>query len=140
MKLFLDSSVLLSASASAKGASRYIVENAESLSWSLISSAYCLAETQKNLPKLGPAAVQHFKRLVRDSIAWTGDALSPDKILIFPKAKDRPVVLSALAAKVDVLLTLDRQDFMGLLGSQVYGVAIRTPGDWLLECREHGVI
>ena len=77
---------------------------------------------------------------MRDRITWTGDALSPDKILIFPKAKDRPVVLSALAAKVDVLLTLDRQDFMGLLGSQVYGVAIRTPGDWLLECCERGVI
>ncbi len=140
MKLFLDSSVLLSASASAKGASRFLIENAESFDWSLISSAYCLAETQKNLPKLGASAESNFKRLVRNEVEWVGDALSPEQILIFPKAKDRPVVLSALAAKVDVLLTLDRQDFMGLLGNQVYGVSIRTPGDWLLECRECGVI
>jgi hypothetical protein len=60
--------------------------------------------------------------------------------VIFPKAKDRPVVLSALAENCDVLLTLDRADFHGKLGAQFYAILIRTPGDWLLELRDQGII
>lgn len=140
MKLFLDSSVLLSASGSDKGASRFIIENTESLGCELISSAYCLAETVKNLPRVGEDSQEAFISLVFPRLLWIGDTVAPKSILIFPKAKDRPVVLSALAAKADVLLTLDRQDFMGLLGNQVYGMSILTPGDWLMECRKNGVI
>jgi hypothetical protein len=60
--------------------------------------------------------------------------------LLFPKAKDRPVVLAALASEADYLLTLDRHDFQGLLGHRVYSVSIRTPGDFLVEERDRSVI
>jgi hypothetical protein len=73
VRVFLDTSVLLAASGSAKGASRYIVEN-------------------------------------------------------------------ALAENCDVLLTLDRAAFHGKLGDQFYAILIRTPGDWLLELRDQGLI
>jgi hypothetical protein len=52
--------------------------------------------------------------------------------------KDKPVLLSALAAESDALLTLDREDFHGKLGTQFYGMAVQTPGDWLLRMREAG--
>jgi hypothetical protein len=39
-----------------------------------------------------------------------------------------------------VLLTLDRAAFHGKLGDQFYAILIRTPGDWLLELRDQGLI
>jgi predicted nucleic acid-binding protein len=56
-----------------------------------------------------------------------------DRPLIYRAVKDRPVVITALSLKADVLLTLDRDDFHDLLGSSVYGLSIRTPGEFLRE-------
>ena len=104
MDLFLDTSVLLSACGSNKGASRFILESANENDWNLVS------------------------------------ALTSDDIIVFEKAKDRPVLISALACKPDALLTLDRADFHDRLGRQFYGIAIRTPGEWLMEQREAGLL
>ena len=57
-----------------------------------------------------------------------------------PKAKDRPVVITALAAEAAVLLTLDRTDFHGALGREIYGMKIWTPADFLIEQRKAGLI
>lgn len=81
MDLFLDTSVLLSACGSANGASRFIIDEAATQRWKLIS---------------------------------------------------------ALSVKPDALLTLDRADFHDKLGTQFYGIDIRTPGEWLMEMREAG--
>jgi predicted nucleic acid-binding protein len=140
VKVFLDTSVLLSASGSGKGASRYIVKNAQAEKWELVSSHYCREETVRNLNKLGVDAEHYFAEALDGNVAWKTDTVSSDKIVIFPKAKDRPVVLSALAENCDVLLTLDRADFHGKLGDQFYAILIRTPGDWLLELRDQGLI
>ena len=53
---------------------------------------------------------------------------------IFPVTKDRPVLFSALAWS-DALITLDRQDFVELLGREFYGLAILTPADFLGRAR-----
>ncbi len=135
VKVFLDSSVLLSASASEKGASRYVIENAKKHRWQLVSSHYCREETFRNLSKLGAAAEEYFGVLICKRIKWVPDTLTTDKIMLFPKAKDKPVLLSAIAFNCETLLTSDRTDFHGKLGKQFYGMSIRTPGDWLLELR-----
>jgi hypothetical protein len=69
---------------------------------------------------------------------WSSDTLTIEQVVIFPKAKDRPVLLSALATDCEALLTLDRADFHESLGRQFYGMAIRTPGEWLMERRKAG--
>jgi len=61
--------------------------------------------------------------------------LTFDKVLVFPKAKDRPVLLSALGAEADVLLTLDDTDFQNVIGSQVYGLQVLSPGQFLIDQR-----
>lgn len=135
MKLFLDSSVLLSASGSAKGASRYIVSSRSDLGVELSSSAYCLGETVKNLDKLGDDAEKIFREQISPKIEWVSDIVSSERILIFAKSKDRPVLTTALAYGADFLLTLDRKDFKGRLGDEVYGLGILTPGEWLRGIR-----
>jgi hypothetical protein len=57
--------------------------------------------------------------------------------VVFPVAKDRPVLLSALAW-ADTLLTLDRADFVTLLGSEFYGLPILRPGALLERERSAG--
>lgn len=140
VRVFLDTSVLLSASASAKGASRFVLEEAGKQSWELISSYYCHEETCRNISKMGDSAVEYFRKSVEKAVQWHSDIVTSEKVVVFPKAKDKPVLLSALACESDVLLTLDREDFHGKLGKQFYGMAIRTPGDWLMELRDSGML
>ena len=64
--------------------------------------------------------------------------LAFDKALVFRKAKDRPVLLSALGAEADCLLTLDGTDFQKVIGAHVYGMEVSTPGLFLLAQREAG--
>ena len=53
--------------------------------------------------------------------------------LLLTASKDKPVLISALAAKPDVLLTLDARDFALLLSTEVYGVFVTTPRDFLIR-------
>jgi|GEM_PF-2279065 len=70
MDLFLDTSVMLSACASAKGASRFIIEEAKARDWQLISVLYCREETRRNLHKLGGQA-EHSSLLTTHCCAAT---------------------------------------------------------------------
>lgn len=65
------------------------------------------------------------------------DVLTLDRVVVFPASKDRPILFSALAWS-DVLLTLGRHDFGGLLGSSFYGLALLKPGDLLQRERAAG--
>jgi len=140
MRLFLDTSVLLAASGSSKGASRFLITEAAAHGWELISSDYCDDETRRNLPKVGRSAATAWKTEIMPRLRFVRASLALDKPLVFPKAKDRPIVITALASRSDWLLTLDEGDFHTKLGREVYGLRIATPGEFLLEQRAQGVI
>jgi hypothetical protein len=53
--------------------------------------------------------------------------------LVLTASKDKPVLISALAARCEVLLTLDKADFGLLLETVVYGMQVTTPRDFLIE-------
>jgi len=74
VRLFLDTSVLLSASD--KGASRFIVGEAKKNRWQLRSSNDCREETLRNLPKSGDAAADYFEDFLRKKVKWVKDAWS----------------------------------------------------------------
>ena len=67
---------------------------------------------------------------------WRVDALTSACIIVFDKAKNRPVLISVFAVKPSLLLTLDRADFHNRLRTQFYDIDIRTPGKWLMEMRD----
>jgi len=140
MRLFLDTSVLLAAAGSSKGAARFLITEAAAYGWELVSSDYCDDETRRNLPKVGRTAAISWKMEIMPSLRFVRASLALDKPLVFPKAKDRPVVITALAARSDWLLTLDEADFHTKLGREVYGMRIATPGEFLLEQRAQGVL
>jgi predicted nucleic acid-binding protein len=112
VRLFLDASVLIAASGSAKGASRFLIAGAQEHHWELVSSDYCEEESRRNLPKAGRSALNDCKCEIAPRVRFMRSSFSLDKPLVFPKAKDRPFVISALAVRSDWLLTLDEGDFM----------------------------
>ncbi len=134
MRLFLDSSVMIAGAASAEGASRSVFLLAGARDWRLVTTPYAVAETVRNLAAF-PASVTTAWLRLRSRLVTVDDVLTIDKPAVFPVEKDRPILFSALAS-ADVLLTLDRADFSRLLGDRFYGLAIMTPGMWLLRERE----
>lgn len=132
MRVFLDSSVIISACGSAKSLSRLILQIHSAHDWQLISSSYCRAEVARNVVKFGDAAVASLSQLGGD-IDWVPNALTSKRPLLLAVAKDKPVLISALAARCDALLTLDTGDFELLLGTEVYGMLVTTPHDFLVR-------
>ena len=57
--------------------------------------------------------------------------------LLFKVSKDKPPLLSAIAAYARVFLTLDRKDFGSMLNTSIYGVVVLTPGDFLEKQRQN---
>jgi hypothetical protein len=140
VRLFLDSSVLLAAAGSFRGASSFIITNPSSYGWVLVTAEYCAEETRRNLAKLGAAAMGTWTQTVAPSVRIVPTRTSLDRPLVFPKVKDRPVVITALAEKCEWLLTLDEEDFHGKLGREVYGMSVATPGEFLIAQRERGML
>lgn len=127
MRLFLDTSVLLAAAGSAGGASRFVVTEAAAQGWALVTADYCGAEVRRTLSKLASSAPGTWQRIILPTLEITPVRLTLDRPLVFPKAKDRPVVISALAAECEWLLTLDETDFYGNLGREVMGCGLPRP-------------
>ncbi len=136
MRLFLDSSVLIAAVASAEGASREVFQRASGRGWQLITTPYAVAEVTRNLAGFAAPVRAAWLRL-RDRLVLVDDVVTIDKPAVFPVNKDRPILFSALAT-ADILLTLDRADFGRLLGTRFYGLAITTPGMWLAQESQAG--
>ena len=136
MRLFLDTSVLLAACGSAQGSSRALFQYASAQGWQLLASPWVTGEVTRNLVKFPITATTEWLRL-RQQLVIVDDVVSLDRVLVFPVSKDRPVLLSALAS-ANVLLTLDREDFSGVLGAQCYGLPILPPSDFLERERAAG--
>jgi predicted nucleic acid-binding protein len=134
VRIFLDTSVLLAACRSKSGASRAILDIAAKQGWKLIASPWVRNEVEKNLSKFPFESTATWVAL-RSRISLVDDVVSIDRALVFPTSKDRPVLITALAW-ADVLLTLDREDFIKVLGSSCYGLPILLPSKFLIRERK----
>ena len=136
MRLFLDTSVLLAACGSIRGASHEVFRRARPNGWILVTTPYAIEETMRNLPDFPPSASANWVQL-RPSLLVMDDVLTLDRPVVFPAGKDRPILFSALAW-ADILLTLDRGDFGGLMGKPFYNLLVLKPGVFLERERSAG--
>jgi hypothetical protein len=116
------------------------VTEAAALDRQLLSSDYCAEETRRNLSKIGRSAATAWHKDIAPRVRLVQTKRSLDRPLVFAKAKDRPVVITALAARAEWLLPLDETDFQGKLGREVYGLRLATPGGLLIEQRTCGAL
>ena len=136
MRLFLGTSVMLSASASVKGASRELFRLAPSNHWLLVTTPYAIDEVLRHLPDF-PAQASADWDALRSSILIMDDVVTVNLPVVFPAAKDKPILFGALAW-ADVLLTLDQGDFGPMLGGSFYGLPVLKPGKFLERERGAG--
>lgn len=132
----MDTSVLLAACASVRGASSEIFRCHRKQGWRLLTTPYVIEEVARNLPKFPLAAAAEWARL-RPGLRIRDNILTLDRPVVFPAGKDRPILFGAVAW-ADVLLTLDRGDFATLLGGSFYGLLVLKPGDFLKRERAAG--
>lgn len=137
MKLFLDSSVVLAACGRPSGASHAIFDLAPVQGWRLLTADYVVREVEKNVRHRLTAAAQDEWRKLRPALEVVADELTFAWPVVFPATKDKPVLFTA-AASADVLLTLDRADFAGVMGAGFYGLPVMKPGDFLQRERGAG--
>jgi predicted nucleic acid-binding protein len=136
VRLFLDTSVLLAASGGITGASREIFRRAAANGWILVTTPYAIEETIRNLPDFPASATADWAQL-RPSLLIMDDVLTLDRPSVFAAGKDRPILFSALAW-ADILLTLDRGDFGGLMEKPFYDLLVLKPGAFLERERAAG--
>lgn len=127
MRVFLDSSALIAASLSEKGASYWIARQSLRLGWRLITADHCVDEVENNLHRMTAGERLRWNHRVKPRVESVVTRLALDRPLVFDVTKDKPVIISALAAEADFLVTLDRHDFERWLGSEIYGLRIVRP-------------
>jgi len=84
-------------------------------------------------PRQVPAASLRALAGFSGRIEWVPNALTTKRPLLLTASKDKPVLISALAAKCDTILTLDTGDFGIVLGTEVYGMRVDAPRDFLVR-------
>ena len=139
-KVFLDTSALLAGLASPTGASNMILALAEAQLITLVLSEQVLVEAERNLQEKLPSAIPQYRRflttcpLEKASMPSTADVAMAREII---HAKDAPILMAAMNAQVDYLVTLNRKHFLDDPEvARTSGLRIGAPGDFLAWFRE----
>jgi predicted nucleic acid-binding protein len=139
--LFIDSSALFAGVASSRGAARALLLLAESEHLTITVSEQVVAETERALTRKVPQALPYYRealrstrlRIVHDPSREESEAHSD----IIAHPPDVPIVVAAMKAGVDYLVTLNRRHFIDDEGvAAKSGLQIGTPGEALAWMRD----
>ena len=86
----------------------------------------------RNVAKFGEAGILAWGK-IEPKIGVVPNAVVSNRPLLLATAKDKPVLISALASESNCLLTLDIADFGIVLNTSVYGMRVATPRRFLVE-------
>ena len=101
----------------------------------LYSSHYAAEEAERNLSDTDK---RHRLARLLESVTLVGPLLSeymPAQGKDLPE-KDRPILLAAMAAQANTLLTGDRTHFGRWYGKTISGILVQRPSDFLQEKAE----
>ena len=138
--LFLDSSALVAGILSAQGAARALLLLAEVGVIALVVSEQVIAETERAIARKVPRALPDLRRAIRRTGLRIVRDPSPAQVSAgqhyIAHPPDVPILLAAMQAGVDYLVTLNRKHFIDdphVAASS--GLRIGTPGDALAWVR-----
>lgn len=116
MRLFLDSSVLIAASASINGASAYILGLSKTREIQTYVSLDVLRETRKNIEdKLDLKSIRrflHYSQYAHLNILPQPDYELTKKCGKFIHSKDVLILAAAISSPADYIITFDRKHFL----------------------------
>lgn len=133
MRIFLDANVLFSACLRDRSRQYAFFALARAGHCRLITSAYALDETRRNLAQKATSrliVLDVLTRLIELSTAPPADAVSRMAQHGLP-TKDAPILAAAILARADILVTGDRRHFGPLFGREVEGVRVLSLVDGL---------
>lgn len=140
--LFFDSSALFAGIVSASGASRALPVLAEAGQVAITVSEQVLIETERAVARKLPRALPDF----REALRATGLRIVPvptqaeidAHVDIITHKADVPIVVAAIQAKTEYLVTLNRRHFIDdPTVAERSKLRIGTPGDALVWVRRH---
>jgi predicted nucleic acid-binding protein len=134
IRAFLDASVLFAAAQSQTGASREIVRRAIRGEIQLVGSRLAFEEARRNLQLKAPEAAEELDTFL-DAVEFGMVRPTREEVLEameYTAAKDAPIVAAAVRARVDYLVSLDRQHLVGVpLVAERSGFKIVLPRELL---------
>jgi len=140
INLFLDSSALFAGIASSTGAARVLLLLAETEHLTLTISEQVVAETERAIARKAPKALDDVRQAILTSKAQIVRDPTPEEVNsnmhLIAHPADIPIVLAAMHAKVDYLVTLNRKHFIDDPEvARQSGLRIGTPGEALAWVR-----
>ncbi|MCL5960603.1 MAG: PIN domain-containing protein [Chloroflexi bacterium] len=138
-RVFIDSSVLIAAAISARGAARVLILCAFRREVDLQISDLVVEETGRNIARKVPTALPTF-HLLRESLPV--EVTNPPKTLVLRVAKsvtpkDAPIVAAALKAGAQYLATYDQRHLLSQKEAVKadFGIIVATPDEILKRLR-----
>ena len=126
MRVFLDANIAFSA-AKSDGAIRFLLDLLLTRGHECWIDEYVLEEARRNRAAKFPAAMGRLEALVAQfQVGGASASEGRVEMLAWLPAKDRPVLLSAMRLRCDVLVTGDRKHFGPGFGKTFDGVTIHS--------------
>ena len=139
--LFLDSSALFAGVVSSSGAARALLVLAEADSIAITISEQVVVETEQAVARKVPQALPYYRQALRITDLYIVHNPTPEDVAlhgdIISHQADVSIVVAAMNARVDYLVTFNRRHFIDDPGVAARsGLPIGTPGDALAWVRE----
>lgn len=96
----------------------------------LLSSDYAVEEARRNLALERAPALARLKRLTAALTIVNSPQILKLPLNVRLDSKDRPILLAAICAKADYLLTGDGRHFGHLYGKRIEGVMVLRPAQY----------
>jgi predicted nucleic acid-binding protein len=140
ISIFLDSSALFAGIVSRSGAARVLLLLGEAQRIDLLISEQVIAETERAVARKAPAALPILRQMILHSQAKVlhDPPIEETRLHLYWMAgpSDVPILLAAMQARVDFLVTLNRRHFLDdPQVAQRSSLRIGTPGDALAWMR-----
>jgi len=140
-RLFLDSSALFSGIVSSAGAARALLLLAETGRIELIVSEQVIVETERAVARKAPVMVADLRRTILASnvqiVSIPSAREVAEHLQLVRHVADVPILLAAMQAQVDFLVTLNSRHFIDDPDvARTSGLRIGTPGDGLAWLRD----
>ena len=134
IKVFVDTSVLISGLVSLTGASGGVLDLCEAEVIQMVISRQVLVEADRNFSAKLPRLLNRFRQFVRDLKPLMLDDLSPglvEKAAVLVGRKDASILAAAQEGQVNYLITLDKKHFLSSRGEKDMQVNVVTPSEFL---------
>lgn len=141
LNIFLDSSALIAGIVSPNGASRVLLVLAEGDILRITISEQVVAESERAIARKAPRALADLRLAILASKAVIvrdpTEAEVAAQLQLISHATDVPILLAAMKARVDYLVTLNRKHFIDDASVAARsGLRIGNPGDALRWVKE----